>query len=96
MKQNKIILAFSLFIIAGIIYSLPLIIDADLNRRLISYLNIFLFYPLLFTTTILTIKNIKLLNESVEKNIVLWILCLIPLLFALYFIIKFVYVMFIL
>lgn len=93
MIKSKVLLAFSLFFVVIIIYSLPMILNDDSYRVLISKLNVYISYPALILSTILSVKNIYTIRKTRNRKVILLVLSLIPPVFTIYIIINMILVM---
>ncbi|MBS3993968.1 MAG: hypothetical protein KGZ87_09650 [Bacteroidetes bacterium] len=86
--KKKTYLALLFFIIAIAVYFTPYFVDSDYYRKLLSYLNIYAFYPSLLIAVFVSIRNLALINKTdglVEKG--KWVfLNSLSLIFVIYFV----------
>lgn len=72
-----------------LIYLLPNFIDRDHYRKTLSYLMVYIFYPSLFISTLISIRNFVLIRRIGNLEINKWvILNSLVLFFFIYYIIK--------
>lgn len=89
-KNILMVINILLFILSLAIYCLPNFIDRDINRILLSKLNLYIFYPSILICLIISFLNTKVLNK---KKQILILFNYIILFLIILFLIRVIYVM---